>query len=150
VISLIWSLAEASEKTLQGVNAAGVEGLLVKVLEGREVFGTGVALAACESGSLISADQVAQALYSLSQDNEPFREALLAQPTALPTLKNIVREVHDTGTANGKGKAPKSNGGEAEEEIGRAALIRLLTSGESSSVSLETCLTERRCFAESR
>lgn len=49
VIALVWCLAETSHKTLAAVNTAGVEGLLVKVLQGREVTGLGVALAAGES-----------------------------------------------------------------------------------------------------
>lgn len=49
VISLIWCLAETSHKTLDAVNTVGVEGLLVKVLEGRDITGPGVALASGES-----------------------------------------------------------------------------------------------------
>jgi hypothetical protein len=49
VIALVWCLAETSHKTLAAVNTAGVEGLLIKVLQGREVCGLGVALAAGES-----------------------------------------------------------------------------------------------------
>lgn len=49
VISLIWSLADTSHKTLQAVNAAAIDGLLVKVLEEKEIMGVGVGLAACES-----------------------------------------------------------------------------------------------------
>ena len=48
VISLIWCLAEANHKTLAAVNGAGVEGLLLRALAGREMFGNGVALAAGE------------------------------------------------------------------------------------------------------
>lgn len=48
VISLIWSLAEATHKTLAAVNAAGCEVLLVKVLEGRSALSPGVTLAAGE------------------------------------------------------------------------------------------------------
>jgi hypothetical protein len=46
VISLIWSLAEASHKTLAAVNDAGCESLLVKVLEGRDAHSVGVAVSA--------------------------------------------------------------------------------------------------------
>lgn len=52
VISLVWSLAESSNKTLQAVNAVGVEGLLVTVLGVKEVLGVGLALAAGECGML--------------------------------------------------------------------------------------------------
>ena len=45
VISLIWSLAEGSHKTLQGVMGMGVEGLLIKMLEYSDLVGTGVTLA---------------------------------------------------------------------------------------------------------
>ena len=48
VISLFWSLAETSQKTLEAVIAARVEPLLVKVLKERQVLGLGVALAAGE------------------------------------------------------------------------------------------------------
>lgn len=39
-------MAEASHKTLNAVNGAGVEELLVKVVEGRKVVGLGATLAA--------------------------------------------------------------------------------------------------------
>lgn len=48
IISLIWSLTEANHKTLTAVNGAGVEGLLLKVLQGRQIMGVGGALAAGE------------------------------------------------------------------------------------------------------
>ncbi len=46
VIALIWCLAEANHKTLAAVNAAQVQGLLLRGVTGREVLGQGVALAA--------------------------------------------------------------------------------------------------------
>lgn len=46
VISLIWCLAETSHKTLSAINAAGVETLLIKVIQGRKFVGIGVTLAA--------------------------------------------------------------------------------------------------------
>lgn len=46
VVSLFWSLAEASHKTLQAANAAAVEELLVKIIAGREIMGVSVTLAA--------------------------------------------------------------------------------------------------------
>jgi hypothetical protein len=51
VISLLWSLAETSHKTLAAVNAVGCEALLVKVLAGRDLLGMGVAIA---SGKLVA------------------------------------------------------------------------------------------------
>lgn len=44
-------MAETSHKALEAVNGAGVEELLVKVLDGRDVLGLGVAVAAGESSS---------------------------------------------------------------------------------------------------
>lgn len=46
VLSLVWSMAETSHKALEAVNSAGVEELLVKVLDGRDVLGLPVAVAA--------------------------------------------------------------------------------------------------------
>ena len=48
ILSLIWSLAEANHKTLAAINAARVEGLLLRSIVGREQFALGVALAAGE------------------------------------------------------------------------------------------------------
>ncbi|RXK39662.1 hypothetical protein M231_03016 [Tremella mesenterica] len=102
VITLIWSLAETSHKTLQGVMGMGVEGLLIQILDRREMLGPGVVVAA------------AQALYSLSSDNEPFKLALLRHPMALSTIVDICQ---------------KSNGMmDDEDELGdgRTLLARLL------------------------
>ena len=127
VITLIWSLAEASNKTLQAVNAARVEGLLVDVLEGKDVLGVQVALAACETASRVWADQAAQALYSLSQDNPEFANALLSIPAALPALVNIAQEGPDGSGAKGKGKAKgTSNGDMVKKEDGRELLCVLV------------------------
>lgn len=49
VVALIWSLAEASHKTLDAVNAAGTDKLLIKILQGRSELGAGLPLAAGES-----------------------------------------------------------------------------------------------------
>ncbi|WWD16378.1 hypothetical protein CI109_100804 [Kwoniella shandongensis] len=125
VISLLWSMAEASPKTLQAVNAVASEGLLVKVLQGREKLGLGVSLAA------------AQALYSLSQDNFPFRKALITHPSALQTLIEVAQQDHAPAESSqqakskkGKGKDKQSNG-DAQEELpeGRALLRRVLVCG---------------------
>ncbi|EIW66481.1 hypothetical protein TREMEDRAFT_70084 [Tremella mesenterica DSM 1558] len=126
VITLIWSLAETSHKTLQGVMGMGVEGLLIQILDRREMLGPGVVVAA------------AQALYSLSSDNEPFKLALLRHPMALSTIVDIcqvdhTRDSHQTSNRkpNGKGKE-KSNGMmDDEDELGdgRTLLARLLLCG---------------------
>lgn len=60
VISLIWCLAEASHKTLAAVNGAHVEGLLIKVVEGRELVGPGVVLAAGASVCDCSSEPLAR------------------------------------------------------------------------------------------
>ena len=46
ILSLVWSMGETSHKSLESLNAANVEGLLVKVLDGRAVLGPAVAVAA--------------------------------------------------------------------------------------------------------
>ncbi|KAK4685839.1 hypothetical protein P7C73_g4298, partial [Tremellales sp. Uapishka_1] len=141
VISLIWSLAETSHKTLDAVNAAGIEGLLVKVLAGRDALGLGVGLA---SGRLISPGGIstlrvpppsAQALYALSVDNPSFKNAMLHHPTALQTLVQVCKQDHapessSNGRVNGKGKA-KNDGSEEDQEVGdgRALLLRVLVCG---------------------
>ncbi|WVQ78675.1 hypothetical protein IAT38_000762 [Cryptococcus sp. DSM 104549] len=125
VISLMWSLAEASPKTLASVNALGSEGLLIKVLEGREQLGLGVSLAA------------AQTLFALSQDNQPFRKALILHPTARQTLVEVAQEDHLPTEANqvkprkgkGKGKAGAEMEPESDLPDGRALLRRVLVCG---------------------
>ncbi|BEJ10886.1 hypothetical protein CspHIS471_0103080 [Cutaneotrichosporon sp. HIS471] len=120
VIMLVWSLAEASWKTLEAVNAAHGEGLLVKALQCRDQLSPGVALAA------------AQALFCLTHDNAPFSSALLAQPNALPVLVGIVKADHMPAErdAKGKGRAKKSMDLEDDETAdGRALLTRVLIAG---------------------
>lgn len=51
-IMLLWSLAEASWKTLEAVNAARCEGLIIKVLQGKDQLSPGVALAAGKLSTL--------------------------------------------------------------------------------------------------
>jgi hypothetical protein len=120
VIVLIWSLAEASWKTLEAVNAARCEGLLLKALQGRDQLSHGVTLAA------------AQALFCLTTDNAPFSSALLAQSNALPVLVRIVKTDHTPAEhdAKGKGRAKKAMD-EEDDEIadGRALLTRVLIAG---------------------
>lgn len=147
VISLIWCLAEANHKTLAAVNGANVHGLLIKVVEGRKVVGPGVALAA---GKLIApsrmaqcrdrkADNAAQALYSLSQDNKPFTLALLHHATAVPSIVSAVQEDHSAIEADlqkresikQKRKETAENGtGEAPLPDGRPLLMRVSLAGE--------------------
>jgi hypothetical protein len=152
----------------------------VKVLQGREVCGLGVALAAGESGrariaqlrvlssleacepsirllaprarslaltvtasgcgNSVLISPPAQALYSLSQDNPPFRHALFNHPTALPSLVAIAREDHTaaedslvrkTKPTKGKEKSSDANGHADELGDGRALLVRVLVCGKS-------------------
>lgn len=81
----------------------------------------------------------AQALYSLSQDNPPFRHALYNHPTALASLVAIAREDHTaaedslarkTKTTKGKEKSSDANGHADELGDGRALLVRVLVCGE--------------------
>nr|XP_019011947.1 uncharacterized protein I206_02784 [Kwoniella pini CBS 10737]OCF50728.1 hypothetical protein I206_02784 [Kwoniella pini CBS 10737] len=118
VISLLWSLAEANPKTLQAVNAVGCEGLLIKVLAGRESLGLGVSLAA------------SQALYSLTQDNPPFRKAIVNYPNALETIISMIEEDHTpvessyaAQSRNGKGKSKEINVADCVEMV-KTGVIR--------------------------
>ncbi|WWC60440.1 uncharacterized protein I303_103012 [Kwoniella dejecticola CBS 10117] len=140
VISLLWSLAEANPKTLQAVNAVGCEGLLIKVLGGRESFGLDVTLAA------------AQALYSLTQDNPPFRKAVVSYPNALETIIGVIEEDHTpvesslaAQTRKGKGKDKQPNGDTADDfPDGRALLRRILVSGVIRNCVLAGSRTDER------
>jgi hypothetical protein len=132
VIALIWCLAEANHKTLAAVNAAQVQGLLLRAVTGREVLGQGVALAAGELRSaspeiaeLRGLANPAHALYSLSQDNYPFTRSILATPAVLPELVNVVQKEHtmaESGKKKGKCKAK-------DQDDGRALLTRVLVAG---------------------
>lgn len=124
VISLIWSLADASHKTLAAVNAAGCEGVLVKVLQGRDSLSVGVVLAA------------AQALYALTQDNWTFSKALTSTPDAISTLVEMANKDHTQAEKDLKGKGKAKKDGDAamqddDEEIGdgRVLLTRVLVVG---------------------
>ena len=126
VISLVWCLAEANHKTLAAVNAANVESLLVKVIEGRKVVGAGVALAA------------AQAMYSLSQDNKPFTDNIMQHPSAIPSIVAVVQEDHlaleqDTKRRMEKGKKNGEEQNEQDMPDGRALLTRVCLAGTSTS-----------------
>ncbi|WVQ93667.1 hypothetical protein IAU59_000743 [Kwoniella sp. CBS 9459] len=140
VISLLWSMAEASPKSLQAVNAVGAERLLVKVLQGREVMGLGASLAA------------AQALYALSQDNRPFQKSLVTLPSALETLIAVVKEDHlpiessqRTQSKKGKGK-DKQIVDDSRDDLpdGRALLRRLLVAGALRNTVLAGSRTDER------
>ncbi|WVR03702.1 hypothetical protein IAU60_000697 [Kwoniella sp. DSM 27419] len=142
VISLLWSMAEASPKTLQAVNSTGCEDLLVKVLEGREAMGLGASLAA------------AHALHSLSQDNPAFRKALTSHPSGLSTFVSVIREDHvpvEQGQKDLAAKVKKSKGKDkAVEELvvdelpdGRALLRRLLVAGTLRNSVLPGSYTDR-------
>lgn len=121
VIALIWSLAEASHKTLDAVNSAGTEGLLVKVLQGRKELGVGLPLAA------------AQALFSLTQDNYTFVRTLLANPDALPVLISVAIQDHGPIEQELKGRSKEVD---AEVGDGRALLTRVLVAGVLRNVVL--------------
>ncbi|WVW80287.1 hypothetical protein I302_102265 [Kwoniella bestiolae CBS 10118] len=140
VISLIWSLAEANPKTLQSVNALGCEGLLIKVLAGRESLSLGVTLAA------------SQALYSLTQDNPPFRKAVVNYPNALETIISVIEQDHvpvessqNAKARKGKGKDKQANG-DAQDDLpdGRALLRRILISGVIRNCVLVGSRTDER------
>lgn len=82
---------------------------------------------------------IAQALYSLSQDNAPFRKALLSNPAALQILVQICRADHTDAESSGKGGAKgkgKAKNGVTDSESGmgdgRALLCRVLVAGQSS------------------
>ncbi|WWC88040.1 uncharacterized protein L201_002943 [Kwoniella dendrophila CBS 6074] len=140
VISLLWSLAEANPKTLSAVNALGCEGLLIKVLAGRENLGLGVSLAA------------SQALYSLTQDNPPFRKAIVQYPNALETIISVIEQDHapiessqNAIARKGKGKDKQVNG-DAQNDLpdGRALLRRVLISGVIRNCVLVGSRTDER------
>ncbi|WWC96818.1 hypothetical protein V866_003693 [Kwoniella sp. B9012] len=140
VISLLWSLAEANPKTLAAVNAVGCEGLLIKVLAGRASLSIGVTLAA------------SQALYSLTQDNPPFRKAVVNYPNALETIISVIEEDHlpvessqNAKARKGKGKDKQTNG-DVEQELpdGRALLRRVLVSGVIRNCVLVGSRTDER------
>jgi len=79
----------------------------------------------------------AQALYSLTQDNPPFRNAVLSNPSALQVLLQVCQADHAGpegsagGRVKGKGKA-KNASSDAQSELsdGRALLCRVLIAGE--------------------
>jgi hypothetical protein len=152
VISLIWCLAEASHKTLAAVNGAHVEGLLIKVVEGRELVGPGVVLAAGTSLGCLEVkpnSSAAQAMYSLSQDNPPFTQALFRHPTGVQAIVAAVEADHaaaETELAKrskamkGKGKKGEANGAEASDlPDGRALLARVSLAGELAPTLRRRC-----------
>ena len=76
-------------------------------------------------------DAVAHLLYSLSQQTDDLRNAILSEPHALDTLVQVVQSDHARSGAKTKphGKQ-KWNGAAAEEEEDRLLFLRLLISGE--------------------
>jgi hypothetical protein len=96
----------------------------------------------------------AQALYSLSQDNPPFRHALYNHPTALPALVAIAREDHTAAedsvvrkTKTGKGKEKSSDADGHADELGdgRALLVRVLVCGASRVPHPASCVLRPAC-----
>lgn len=74
----------------------------------------------------------AQAMYSLSQDNFPFRRKMLNEPAALQVLARVV--ANESGSKakaapKGKGKADGANGNVDSEDSDSANLLRLLVCG---------------------
>ena len=146
-------MGETSHKSLEAVNAANVEGLLVKVLDGRAPLGPSVAVAA---GELVSLDpgskliSVAQAMYSLSQDNFDFKRKMNAEPAALQVLAQTARDPLVPKKEQGKGKGKKeANGDSKNEEQDLQMLLKLLVCGESFASLFFGVLT-CRCSAKRR
>ncbi|KAL7420131.1 hypothetical protein Q5752_005097 [Cryptotrichosporon argae] len=122
VVSLLWSLAETSHRTLAAVNGAHPEALLLSILSARASLSSGVVLAA------------AQAMYSLSQDNAEFRAAVLGLEGGVRVLVDVARteaaEPKRMGKkAAGKDAAGKDAAEDGEIVEGRATLTRLLACG---------------------
>lgn len=68
-------------------------------------------------------------MYSLSQDNTPFKRAILSQASALEVLVTAITDSGKTitnGSAKGK---EKRTGAESEADGGRELLLRLLVAG---------------------
>jgi hypothetical protein len=133
-------MGETSHKSLESLNAANVEGLLVKVLDGRAVLGPAVAVAAGTSPSSSykwgSADKVAQAMYSLSQDNFDFKRKMINEPTALEVLAQVARDqVAVKKEIKGKGKKDKAGQDDRDLQM----LLKLLVCGMSLRVRFSQC-----------
>ena len=125
-------MGETSHKSLESLNASNVEGLLVKVLDGRAVLGSAVAVAAGTSPSSSykwgSADEIAQAMYSLSQDNFDFKRKMINEPAALEVLAQVARDqVAVKKESKGKGKKDKAGQDDRDLQI----LLKLLVCGMS-------------------
>jgi len=138
ILSLIWSMGETSHKSLESLNAANVEGLLVKVLDGRAVLGPAVAVAAGTSlsSSGEQADKVAQAMYSLSQDNFDFKRKMINEPTALEVLAQVARDQVAV-KKESKGKGKKDKAGQDDRDL--QMLLKLLVCGMSLRVHVGIC-----------
>jgi len=124
-------MGETSHKSLEALNAANVEGLLVKVLDGRAVLGPSVAVAAGKLDPVSDkekADRTAQAMYSLSQDNFDFKRKMINEPTALNVLAQVARDQMTAVKQEKKGKGKKSS---QQEEQDLQMLLKLLVCGMS-------------------
>jgi len=125
-------MGETSHKSLESLNAANVEGLLVKVLDGRAVLGSAVAVAAGTSPSSSykwgSADEIAQAMYSLSQDNFDFKRKMINEPAALEVLSQVARDQVAV-QKESKGKGKKDKAGQDDRDL--QMLLKLLVCGMS-------------------
>lgn len=128
---------------------------MVKVLAGRELLGPGVALASGESTLISSSSRAvlakysAQAMYSLSQDNLPFKRAILSQPHALEVLVTVITDSRTSKDTSTKGKEKGKQSAEAVDG-GRALLLRLLVAGEfAQAINTRKC-SPIRGFAQRR
>ena len=129
--------------------AARVEALLVKILKERHVLGLGVALVAGKRWSKGKTDILAHVLYSLSQETDDLRTAILSEPHGLSTLLQVVQNDHaHNGTMTKTFGKRKSKGLAAEGEEDRFLLLRLLISGELHLILLWTVLRREQASCE--
>lgn len=130
VLTLLWCLAETSNKTLAAINAANLVPFLVAFLVHRQSLPLPVVAAAC------------QCLYALSFDNKPFKTAMLSDPDAIAALiATLSTPEHElakaTATEEPKGKRADMQTDTAEDKVARrreeaiasAVLIKVLAAG---------------------
>ena len=102
----------------------------MKVLDGRAVLGPAVAVAAGTSTSSSykwgPADEVAQAMYSLSQDNFDFKRKMINEPAALEVLSQVARDQVAV-QKESKGKGKKDKAGQDDRDL--QMLLKLLVCG---------------------
>ncbi|KAJ9092174.1 hypothetical protein QFC20_007447 [Naganishia adeliensis] len=129
VLTLLWCLAETSNKTLAAINNANLVPFLVAFLVQRANLPLPVVAAAC------------QCLYALSFDNKPFKTAMLSDPSATAALigtlstpehelakateEPIKSKKTDMQTDAAEDKAERRR----EEALASAVLIKVLAAG---------------------